>query len=85
MKGQKLMEDRAVGNHTPSQGPSGRRDNKQGQRLRRRPARRCPWIIPVLSTDLGEVAVFPGEHQGPGTPWDTPKVTLMEGKALGAD
>ena len=38
------------------------------------------WIIPALSTVL-----FPGEQRGPGTPKDSPEVTLMEGEALGAD
>ena len=49
-------------------------------RLRRCPARRCPWIIPDLSTALGEVVLFPGEHRGPGTPRDSPKVMLLEGE-----
>ena len=48
------------------------------------PALNCPWIIPALSTALGQVTVFPGEHQGPGTPRDSPEVTPMEGEALGA-
>ena len=42
-------------------------------------------IIPGLSTAQGEVTLFPGEHRGPGTPRDSPKVMLLQGEALGAD
>ena len=48
------------------------------------PVPNCPWIIPALSTALGQVTVFPGEHGGPGTPRDSLEVTPMEGEALGA-
>ena len=44
-----------------------------------------PLIIPGLSTAQGEVTLFPGEHRGPGTPRDSPKVMPPEGETLGAD
>ena len=44
-----------------------------------------PLIIPGLSTAQGDVTLFPGEHRGPGTPRDSPKVMLLQGEALGAD